>query len=140
MCKKKTNCIFCQIINNQINSFKIYENKHVLAFLDINAIAFGHTILIPKKHFDNFLQTDDDVLYEIIKAQKIISNHLYKKTNCLGMNYLSNENEIAGQTIFHYHLHLIPKYQKNNGLIFNVDNSNLSSTNIEEIYKKIGKI
>ena len=137
MLKNITNCLFCKIYQQKINNYKVYENEYVYAFLDINPIDDGHTVLIPKKHFTSFIDTNDKYLKEIIKAQKIISNNIYKKLKPLGMNYLSNENEIAGQSILHYHTHIIPKYKKNSGFDFTHSVKNTNPNNFKIIQKKI---
>ncbi len=136
--KFNDNCLFCKILNKKIDSLKIFENKYVYAFLDVFPADDGHTIIIPKKHFDNFKNTDDNYLLEMIKIQKLLSNNIYKNLNPKGMNYLINENEIAGQTVFHTHMHIIPKYDKNQGLSFVKKNlNNNEKTQLEDIQKKI---
>lgn len=121
---KMEKCLFCKIINKEIQSKIIYENEYVLCFLDINPISNGHCLVVPKKHFKNLCETDEIYLQHISLALKIIANKLYNsKLKPWGMNYLSNENAIAGQEILHFHFHIIPKYFANEGLILQTNKS-----------------
>lgn len=109
------NCIFCKIIAGEIPSTKVYEDEEVLAILDITQTTKGHTLVIPKSHARNLLAMDGaaaGVLFSKIPAiaQKIVEN-----LGASGMNILQNNEEIAGQTVFHTHVHLIPRYADNDG-------------------------
>ncbi len=106
-------CIFCKIINNEIPSYKVYEDEYVLAILDISQVCDGHTLILPKKHYDNFLDADLQTINRCMNVIKILSNKYKKILNPKGFNILNNTNEIAGQTVFHLHFHLIPRYDKN---------------------------
>ncbi len=105
-------CIFCKIIKKEILSYKIYEDDIVIAILDISQVTKGHTLIIPKQHYSNFLDCDDTILTHVMKVAKHVGSHLLHSTNALGMNILSNVHETAGQTIPHFHLHLIPRYSE----------------------------
>ncbi|MEG1353900.1 MAG: HIT family protein [Malacoplasma sp.] len=130
------NCLFCKIIDKKTPAKIVYENEYVIAFLDINPISNGHCIVIPKKHFASLQLTDERYLQEVSIALKIVANKLYNsKLKPWGMNYLSNENSIAGQEIFHFHFHIIPKYFANEGLILKTNP--VHNKDIEEIYKLI---
>ena len=111
-----SDCIFCKIVNNEIPSKKISENDKAVAFLDLYPVSLGHTIVIPKKHFDSFSECDDEYLCAVSKLAKQVANTL-KEANLgiEGFNYLSNEKAIAGQVINHYHFHVIPKYKQDKG-------------------------
>jgi len=103
-------CIFCSIIKGDIPSSKVYEDDKVIAILDISQTTKGHTLVIPKKHYDNVLEMPkDEYLYLMEVAQKI-AKHLVDKLNATGLNILVNTNESAGQTVMHTHIHLIPRY------------------------------
>ncbi len=108
-------CIFCKIINGDIPSAKVYESEDVLAFLDLTQVTEGHTLVIPKKHKQNIYELDSDTASKLFEAVPEIANAL--KTNFApeGMNILNNNEAIAGQSVFHYHLHLIPRYGKGDG-------------------------
>ncbi|AEM68643.1 histidine triad (HIT) protein [Mycoplasma putrefaciens] len=129
------NCIFCKIINKEIPSYKVYEDDYVFAFLDVLPASKGHTLIVPKKHFDNFSSCDQDYLKHVAIAKNKIAKLIKEKLEPQGLNYLSNENVIAGQSVFHYHEHIIPKYQKDDGLILNPPKTN--QFDLEEIFNKL---
>lgn len=131
-------CLFCKIINKEIESKIIYENEYVLSFLDIDPISNGHCLVVPKKHFKNLQTTDEIYLQQISIALKVVANKLYNsKLKPWGMNYLSNENAIAGQEIPHFHFHVIPKYFASEGLI--LQTKKLKNESINKIFKLISK-
>lgn len=113
-----TECIFCKIIKKEINANIIAENEFAIAFLDLYPLSKGHTLVIPKKHFDNFSQCDSNYLSHVMRLSQDVVNILMQKyPEIKGFNYLSNQNAIAGQVINHFHFHIIPKYSENDGLI-----------------------
>ena len=105
-------CIFCKIIEGKIPCNKVYEDEYVLAFLDINPIVNGHTLVIPKKHFVNIFDVDEFYLEKIIKALKKISLHY--KTMFDGVNILNASDKSAQQSVFHLHFHIIPRTKDDN--------------------------
>lgn len=109
-------CIFCDIIEGKIPSATIYEDDKVKAFLDISQVTKGHTLVVPKKHFDNFLECDDETTSHIMKVAKMLGNHILKETGAKGMNILTNVHEVAGQSVMHCHIHLIPRYSEQDAL------------------------
>lgn len=128
-------CIFCKIVNNEIPSYKVYENEDILAILDISQVTNGHTLILPKKHFDNFLKADLLTINKCNEVIKKLSNLYLTKLNAKGFNIINNTNEVAGQTVNHLHFHLIPRYSENDEL--KISYNRISEFNIEEIYKKI---
>ena len=128
-------CIFCEIIKGNIPSKKVYEDDNVLAILDISQITKGHTLVLPKKHFDNFLDLDDKYASHVFLAAKKITKMIDKAYKPLGFNIINNCNEIAGQSVMHYHLHIIPRYEKNELVMNHNDNSN--KFDLDEIALKI---
>ena len=111
-----TDCIFCKIINGDIPSVKVYEDEHVFAFMDIAPLTKGHTLLIPKQHVADLLDMPEDVARNLYASAPKIANALKAAFNPQGMNTVNNNGAFAGQTVFHYHLHLIPRYDENDGL------------------------
>lgn len=105
-------CIFCKIVKGEIPSYKVYEDELILAFLDLNPVSVGHTLIIPKKHFENIKDIEDKVLFEINLRAKELSKVLEEKLFCEGISLCQNNG--LGQEIKHYHLHLIPRYQNDN--------------------------
>lgn len=102
-------CIFCKIIKGEIPCLKLYENEKVLAFLDINPDTDGHTLIIPKKHFKDLDDIDDETLLSINNTSKKIKKMLEKKLNCDGISLLQNNGEV--QEVKHYHMHIKPYYK-----------------------------
>ncbi len=105
----KEDCIFCKIIDGQIPSYKIYENDSLLAFLDIFPLNYGHTVVIPKKHYYNFLDMPEDDIGDFFKDLKKISALIIKKLKMEGFNLVQNNFPEAGQVIPHLHFHIIPR-------------------------------
>lgn len=103
-------CIFCQIVDGRLPSHRIYEDKDVLAILDIQQTTSGHTIVIPKHHYDHFLSTPKSVMNQVMNVAQRIGQAQIQTLEAKGVNLLSNVLKAAGQTIFHFHVHVIPRY------------------------------
>ena len=110
----KNNCVFCAIAAGEIPSFKIYEDELVLAYLDINPFSKGHTLVIPKEHSTDLLDTSDNTLALLAARVKKVAAHLKSALPCDGFNILQNNGESAGQTVMHIHFHIVPRYGKEN--------------------------
>jgi len=108
----KNNCVFCAIAVGEIPSFKVYEDELVLAYLDINPFTKGHTLVIPKAHSANLLETDEATLAAVIARVRKVAAHLKAALPCDGFNILQNNGEAAGQTVMHLHFHIVPRYGK----------------------------
>ena len=106
----KNDCIFCAIAAGEIPSFKVYEDDLVVAYLDINPFTKGHTLVIPKAHSQDLLETPDETLAAIIARVKKVAAHLKAALPCDGFNILQNNGEAAGQTVRHVHFHIVPRY------------------------------
>lgn len=104
-----TDCIFCKIIKGDIPSYKIYEDDYVYAFLDIACDVYGHTLVIPKKHFTNVLDCDKLYLSKVMEAVQLISNHYVNDCGFDGVNVLNTNGQSAEQSVFHLHFHVIPR-------------------------------
>jgi Diadenosine tetraphosphate (Ap4A) hydrolase and other HIT family hydrolases len=131
-------CIFCKIINKEIPGKIVYEDDVCLAFLDLSQVTDGHTLIVPKSHFDNLLEADDEVIAHMLKVAKKLGNQLVEKLNAKGMNVLTNINETAGQTVKHFHIHLIPRYNEKEGIQITFEDRS-SQVSLDEIYDKIMK-
>ena len=103
-------CLFCKIVKGDIPSYKIYEDDYTVAFLDINPDALGHTLVIPKKHFNNYEDIDWETIKHINQTGKIIFNKIKTKLNPDGIKLVQNNGII--QDVLHYHLHIIPVYKE----------------------------
>lgn len=109
-------CIFCKIIAGDVPSFTIYEDEYVKAFLDISQTTKGHTLIIPKTHSENLLDvSNDEIAGALLKAVQIVSDKIQRTLQCEGFNIVSNIREVAGQTVFHTHIHVIPRYGISDG-------------------------
>lgn len=115
MMHNDANCIFCKIVNNDIPSYKVYEDDDVVAFLDISQVTKGHTLVIPKHHARNIYELPSDVASDVFKKVPAIASAIQRETGAIGMNVLSNAEAIAGQTVYHFHIHLLPRYGENDG-------------------------
>lgn len=111
-----SDCIFCKIINGEIPSIKVYEDEHVLAFMDIMPLTKGHTLLIPKKHCQDIFDMPEDVAANLYKVAPKIARAIKEAFNPVGMNTLNNNGAAAGQSVFHFHYHFIPRYDETDGL------------------------
>lgn len=105
------NCIFCKIVNGEIPSADVYEDENFRAILDIAPAAKGHVLLLPKAHMKNLTEADDAVLSAALPVVKRISGAMVKALSCDGINVIQNNGEAAGQTVFHLHIHMIPRYE-----------------------------
>ncbi len=106
-------CIFCKIVQNDLPCHKIHETENVLAFLDINPMTLGHTLVIPKKHIQCIEEADEETMTHIAITLPKIANLLKEKCGAKGFNYLSNSGAISGQLVNHLHFHIIPRYGDN---------------------------
>ena len=105
-----SDCLFCKIIAREIPSTPVYEDEAVYAFLDIHPVNPGHTLVVPKKHCTGFLDCDPSTLQKWIIATKKIAQAMKNGLGLEGLNLLQNEGEVAGQAIFHLHIHIIPRF------------------------------
>lgn len=103
-------CIFCKIIKGEIPSDKIYEDDNFLAFLDITPINIGHALLIPKKHYKDIFEIPDNTLCEIGPIIKKIANAVKDGANADAINIGMNNGSVAGQVVFHAHIHIMPRF------------------------------
>ena len=116
-------CIFCKIINKEIPSKIVYEDELVLAILDLSQATYGHTLVMPKKHYENIYEIDDETLAHLIKIVKKLAIKIKNKLNAKGINILNNNEIAAGQSIMHLHFHIIPRYDNDDLIIKFVDHN-----------------
>ena len=127
-------CIFCKIIEGEIPSRKVYEDDDILAILDISQTTRGHTLVMPKKHYDDFLQMPEKEFGALMEKVQQIADRIVKKMNAKGCNILINTGETAGQTVRHVHVHIIPRYDENDTVSFSFTENQYD---LDEILKKI---
>ena len=107
-------CIFCKIIDGELPSYKVYEDKRIVAFLDINPINKGHLLVIPKEHHLNIADTPPDLLKELIGKVQKLSKALTEAVGVQGFNIALNNGKVAGQVVNHVHFHIIPRLENDN--------------------------
>ena len=110
-------CVFCKIVQGEIPSAKVYEDDDAMAFLDIHPVKKGHTLVIPKKHFETIMVIPDELLKKVIAIVKKLTPAVIKAVNADGAVVTQTNNEAAGQSVPHLHFHIIPRY-RNDGLKF----------------------
>jgi diadenosine tetraphosphate (Ap4A) HIT family hydrolase len=126
-------CIFCKISKGEIVSVKVFENENIFAFLDINPLTKGHCLIIPKKHFENIFDIDKEILNEILFTAKKIAETLKSSLGANGVNLFNASGLSAEQSVMHFHLHIIPRYE-NDGLKMNEWwQSKVSRPDLEEL-------
>lgn len=108
------NCIFCKIVSGDIPSSVIYEDEDFKAIMDISPASRGHAIILSKKHFENLFELEDDVAGKVLIVARKIALAMKEELKCDGINLLQNNGEAAGQSVFHIHFHLIPRYKGDN--------------------------
>ena len=108
---KKDDCIFCKLANGDIPTNTLYEDEDFRVFLDASPATKGHCLIVPKEHFDDLAGLDDKVAAKVLPLAKKMMKLLSDKLNWDGFNVVQNNGECAGQTVFHFHMHLIPRYK-----------------------------
>ncbi len=113
---KQDNCIFCKIIAGEIPSHTLYEDEQFKVILDVGPATKGHALILPKDHYANLYELPEETAADAMKLAKKMMITMTEKLKCDGFNVIQNNGEVAGQTVFHFHMHLIPRY-KNDGEI-----------------------
>lgn len=133
---RDNDCIFCKIANGEIPSATIYEDTDFRVILDLSPASKGHALILPKEHYANLFELDDKVAAKVFPVAKKVVTKMKEVLNCDGYNLVQNNGEIAGQTVNHFHLHLIPRYEGDNvGLQWSA--GTLSEEVKEEILSKL---
>ena len=128
--------IFCKIIDGEIPCHKIYEDEDVIAFLDISQVTKGHTLVVSKKHYENFLTVPKKEMHKVMDVAQSIGQVAIKFLGAKGVNILTNCYEEAGQTVMHFHVHVIPRYENTDGFILEMKN-NADGLNLPAIAKVV---
>ncbi|MGO2082189.1 HIT family protein [Vagococcus sp.] len=135
-------CIFCKIINKEIPSYPVYEDNEVYAFLDITQTTKGHTLVIPKKHVQDIFEYEEGLAESLFSRVPKIARAMEKAfPEMQGLNIINNNKEIAYQSVFHTHIHLIPRYSKEDDfkLVFADNGKNYSTEEMNLIAEAIRK-
>lgn len=113
---RQDNCIFCKIIAGEIPSHTLHEDEQFKVILDVGPATKGHALILPRQHYANLYELPEDMAADAIRLAKKMMMTMTDKLKCDGFNLVQNNGEVAGQTVFHFHMHLIPRY-KNDGEI-----------------------
>lgn len=106
------NCIFCKIANGEIPAATLYEDEDFRVILDLGPASKGHALILPKEHYANLYELDDEVASKVLVLAKKMITKLTDVLGCDGYNLVQNNGEVAGQTVHHFHMHLIPRYEE----------------------------
>lgn len=129
-------CIFCKIIKGEIPSTKIYEDDNVLAFLDIMPANKGHALVIPKEHYETFIDIPEEVLGKLFSELHKLTKAVVKATAAEGFNLFMNNKKIAGQAVPHAHFHIVPRFD-GDGLDFKWPSKKYEDGEIDKVKEKI---
>ncbi|MFA6795996.1 MAG: HIT family protein [Bacilli bacterium] len=132
-------CIFCKIARGEVPCLKVYEDAEILAFLDTSPASKGHTLVITKEHFDSMLTVPGDLLDKTFRVAQKVAQALETKLGAKGINILTNIHELAGQSVHHFHVHVIPRYNPNDGLKLECTPLKLEKFNLPVIANDIKK-
>ena len=129
-------CIFCKIIKKQASSSIIFEDKTIMAFLDIRPLNLGHTLVVPKAHYIDIFDIPENELCNVHRVSKLISPAIKKATKADGISIIQQNGKSAGQDIFHLHVHVVPRFEGQKMPIFN-DLKSVERDMLDEMAKKI---
>ena len=133
---KDVNCIFCKIANGEIPSKTLYEDDKFRVILDLGPASKGHALILPKDHYANLYELPDEMAGEVMKLAKKMATQMTERLGCEGFNLVQNNGECAGQTVFHFHLHMIPRY-KDDGVGLGWKLNKLTDEDREDILSKV---
>lgn len=132
------NCIFCKLANGEIPTRTLYEDEMFRIILDAEPLTRGHALIIPKKHAENLFELDENTTAEVYKLAKKEGEKLMSALHADGMNILQNNGSAAGQSVFHFHMHLIPRYENDN-VKLGMEGGNEPSYSLDEVLKECYK-
>lgn len=132
----KEDCIFCKIANGEIPSKTIYEDEKFRVILDLGPATKGHALIIPKQHYADIFEIPEETVGDAMKLAKKMAELMTEKLGCDGFNIVQNNGETAGQTVKHFHIHLIPRY-KDDGQHILWEPGEVSQDELEMIKRQI---
>ena len=137
---KDSNCIFCKLASGEIQANTIYEDEQFRVILDAAPASKGHALILPKEHYANLYEIDEEVAGNAMKLAKRLVAKMTDALKCDGFNLVQNNGEVAGQTVFHFHLHLIPRYKNmKNSTILTWSHENFTDEEMKEICEHLKK-
>jgi histidine triad (HIT) family protein len=132
-------CVFCRIVRGEMKSWTVYEDDHVQAFLDINPVSEGHTLIIPKEHYETMYDVPASTLEKIIVVAKTLAQAYERRLGVTAVNVLHASGKAAQQSVFHFHLHLVPRHV-NDGLNLWYPPRPRRRPNLDALLSKIGRL
>lgn len=136
--KDHSDCIFCKIISGEIPSKTIFENKDFKIIMDVNPATKGHLLILPTEHVDDIYEIDAETAGKLFQLATVAARALKEALHCDGINILQNNGTVAGQTVFHFHMHVIPRY-KGDGVKLTWEEQSFGKEEMEEMRKAIRK-
>lgn len=133
---KKDNCIFCKIANGEIPSRTVYEDEDFRAILDLGPATPGHTLILPKDHAGDLYELPEETAGKVLPVAKKVAALLKERLGCQGLNLVQNNGELAGQTVMHFHLHVIPRYEEDGQKIL-WNPTQPAAEELDEVYHRI---
>ena len=136
---KNCNCVFCKIAGGEIPSTTLYEDEDFRVILDLGPATRGHALLLPKEHYRDLFELDDETAAKVLVKAKRIAGRMKKALGADGVNLVQNNGEAAGQTVFHFHMHLIPRYRDDHaGILW--EPGRTTPEEMEEIRSRISSL
>ena len=129
-------CIFCKIVKGEIPAVQVYEDDCVLAFLDINPVNFGHTLILPKAHYESLLAVPEDIVQKLAVVVQVVARAVQRAFEYEGFNILLNNGRVAGQEIPHVHFHVMPRVESDN-IHVRLSHKEYKESEIGEVAEKI---
>jgi len=133
---RKEDCIFCKIAAGEIPSKTIYEDERFRVILDLGPATKGHALILPKDHADNLYELPDEIAESVLPVAKKVAAMMKKNLKCDGLNLVQNNGEVAGQTVMHFHMHMIPRYA-DDGQQIGWKPGKPSQEELDDIYQQI---
>ena len=130
-------CIFCKIVKGDIPSYKVYEDEYCFAFLDVQPISRYHTLVVPKKHYENLYDVPEDVYQQVMKATKNVVDMYRDKLGIVNTQLFNNSGPLTLQTVFHFHMHIVPRTEEDKHQ-FRLDIRSELVSEFPEMIKKLG--
>lgn len=135
-----SDCIFCKLANGEIPTAKLYEDDDFAVILDAGPATKGHALILPKQHYANLFEMPEDLTAKAFVLAKKMAGRLKEAMNCDGLNIVQNNGETAGQSVFHFHIHLIPRYKGEPRIVANWMPGTLTDEAREEILSKAASV
>lgn len=131
---ENNDCIFCQIVNKKREAVIIYEDEYTMAFADIYPLMKGHTLVIPKRHFTNIYEIDEETASHLFKTTSKVAKRIKEVLKPDGINIHQSNERAAGQEVFHIHIHIVPRYIGQKLFVFHIDRKKAEHSHLQEIF------